>query len=245
MKNYSLIFLLLSLSVFAESRNESIKGVELSSYKKKDERIYRGEMKKNILQDIEKVKLGIINFDQKCNNKYKSKRKFLNKENNCTYHNENLIETVVKDDIKKNFNLEKDEQKRYILLRHIYNRGTYSSYDLTQEYKYLNDKKQPTIKIVLTMMKENEVKEYMDLILPINSAFNKTISTFTLTQVAPNNTEVLYEYEAHTDHWILSKEISVSQVFDSISRNVNELWTTIITEATKNQIREVATRQTY
>jgi hypothetical protein len=245
MKSYSLFFLFLSLTIFAEPRKESIKGVELSSYKKKDERIYRGEMKKNILQDIEKVKLGIINFDQKCNNKYKSKRKFLNKENDCIYHNENLIETVVKEDIKKNFNFDKDEQKRYILLRHIYNRGTYSSYDLAQEYKFLNEKKQPTIKIVLTMMQEKEVKDYMDLILPVNSAFKKTISTFTLTQVAPNHTEVLYQYEAYTDHWILSKEISVSQVFDSISRNFNELWTTIITEATKNQIREVATRNSF
>jgi hypothetical protein len=239
MKYFFWCSLLLTSLAIADSRKDSINGVELESFKDDDNRIYKGQTKKSLSHPIENVRLGIVNFDQKCNNDYKERRKLTDKTKTCAYHNDNLIETLVRTDLKT-YIPDPQEDKRYILARHIYNRGTYSFYDLVQEYRFKNEAGQNVVKVVVTMLKEKEVSKYIDPNLPTNHVFKRTVSTFTLTEMGKNETQLVYDYEAKTDHWLLNKEVSVSQVFNSISKSLNDLFKTIESEAGKTQARQVA-----
>jgi hypothetical protein len=57
------------------------------------------------------------------------------------------------------------------------------------------------------------------------------LATFVLTEIHPEATNLSYEYFSETEHWLLNKEISVSQVFLSISKSINDLFRAVENEA--------------
>jgi hypothetical protein len=234
---------LIAVQAFAEAKidkKDKINGVLVQSAKDESARIYKGAITKSFPHSIDSVKQAIINFADKCNNSYKDRRKYTDKNFHCKYHNEHLVETQVIRKIKQTgWTKEEGEVDRFLLARQVYNRGSFGYYELVRIYESKDAENKRTIRVVQTMLTDSQVKNYTTPIFEKDSAFDKSISTFTLTEVKPNETALSYEYNAETKHWILNKEVSVPQVFASISKSINDLVKTVVTESAI-QSRDVA-----
>lgn len=198
---------------------ETIDGVELKSGKSSSVRHYYGKSTKTLPHSLEQVKARITNFEEKCNNEYRSKRKFTSPEKECKYHNEHLVESFI---VRTGA-----DPQTYLVGRRIYNRGEFSHYDLIQIKESKNEKGQKQVIITQTMLEDEEVKRYMKPELEKDSAFTKSSGTFVLTELGKSQTELVYEYRSQTDHWLLNKEISVPQVFASMSKSIDHLFQSI------------------
>jgi hypothetical protein len=227
---------------FKMDKVETINGVDLKSGKQDSIRTYQGHVSKVFAFPLETVKKGVVNFTEKCNNKYKDKRKFTDKAADCKYHNDNLVESFVVRDIKPDYAPESGEVERYLVGRKIYNRGSFGYYELVRIFDGVNSKGQKTIMIVQKMLEDKEVKQYISPKFEKESAFDKSTGVYTLTMLGPKETELSYDYKADTDHWILNKEVSIPQVFSSISKSINDLVKTVDAESII-QSRGVASNQ--
>lgn len=234
--------MVLAFNVHAETidKTESLNGVSLKSGKADNTRTYSGTITKDFPYPLEIVKNGITNFSEKCNNSYKGKRQFTSAEVDCKYFNEHLIETIVVKDLKPVEAYKNSEH--YLVGRQVYNRGKFGYYELVQISSGMNEKNQKFVTIALQMLDDNEVKTFTEPKFSKDSAFDKSSSLYTLTEVSPSKTHMTYEYKAETDHWILNKEISVPQVFATISKSINDLMKTVETESYL-QKRELASHQ--
>lgn len=234
---------LITLQVSAETKmdkKEKINGVTVQTGKSDSTRVYQGTITKTYAYNLKTVKNSVVNFHEKCNNSFKDRREYTDKKTDCKYHNDNLVETVIIKDIKqKGWTKAAGEVERYVLGRLIYNRGSFGYYELVQVFEGKNEKNQKTMKIVQTMLNESEVKKYIDPKIERDTAFDDTTSTFILTEISPMETTLQYQYRAKTDHWILNKEVSVPQVFASISKSINDLVKTVDAESTL-QTRDLA-----
>lgn len=243
LKITSFIALTLSLSAFANSfdKTEELNGVSLKSGKENSVRTYVGSMEKTFPFPLELVKKGITNFTEKCNNDYKGKRKYTDEKVDCKYHNDHLVETFVVKDIRQAEHF-KHLSEIYLVGRQVYNRGSFGYYELVQVSHSQNDKKQKTTTIMMRMLGDDEVRGFTSPKFSKESAFDNSQATYTLTEVAPNLTHMTYEYSAETDHWLLNKEVSVPQVFASISKSINDLMKTVEAESSF-QKRELASKE--
>jgi hypothetical protein len=205
-----------------DNKVHQMDGVSVRSFKKADGRVYIGSTKKNLFYPLTMVLNAITNFSEKCNNKFKNKRKYTPVNIDCKYHNENLIETIVVKDIQLK-NQFKDVIDTYLLGRLIFNRGTYGYYELITIREGFNKKKQKTITVSSEMLDDLEVKKFISPKFKRETAFDKTDWRFKLTQISENKTFVTYKYSTQTNHWILNKEVSVPQVFVSMSKSINDL----------------------
>lgn len=234
--------LTVSTSVIAETdKIEVLNGVQLRSGKKNDVRSYVGQIERHFSFPIELVKKGVTNFSDKCNNQFKDKRKFTKDLGNCKYHNDNLVESFVIKNIK-NAEKFKNYNEAYLLGRVVYNRGSFGFYELVTITEGKNHLNQRTISIATRMLEDKEAKVYTNTKMSKESAFDQSSTRFILTEISPNETKVKYEYKATTDHWILNKEVSVPQVFASMSKSINDLIQTIEDESTI-QKRELASNE--
>lgn len=220
-------------------KTDILNGVQLLTSKESSTRSYIGHTEKSLPYSIQTVMNGITNFSDKCNNDLKSKRVFTSEED-CKYLNENLIETVVIKDITRPENL-KNFKESYLIGRKVYNRGEFGYYELVTIREEVNEKKQRVIYVDLTMLNDDEVKNYTELKIKKETAFDSSISSYRITEVSPSETLVRYEYSATTKHWLLNKELSVPQVFSSISRGINLLFESIEGESSYTK-REVASQ---
>src|SRR5690606_20443242 len=104
LKLVSIFSILFTTTLMAEvtlDKSEELNCVTLKSGKDNSVRTYIGFTEKAFPHSLEVVKKGITNFAEKCNNSYKEKRQFTNKEIDCKYHNENLVESFIVTDINK------------------------------------------------------------------------------------------------------------------------------------------------
>lgn len=237
------IALTVSISAFANNfdKTEELNGVSLKSGKEAAVRTYVGTMEKTFPFPLELVKKGITNFAEKCNNDYKDKRKYTDEKADCKYHNDHLVETFVVKDIRNTEHF-KHLSEVYLVGRQVYNRGSFGYYELVQISQGMNDQKQKTSTIMMRMLEDDEVRSFTTPKFTKESAFDHSQATYTLTEVAPNQTVMTYEYSAETDHWLLNKEVSVPQVFASISKSINDLMKTVEAESTF-QKRELASKE--
>lgn len=221
-------------------KKDTISGVKVESGKKDSTRLYRGTYNKSFPFSIETVKNSVVNFHEKCNNKFKDKRQFTDKKADCKYHNDNLVETIVVKDINQSgWTKIEGEVERYILGRQVYNRGNFGYYELVQIVESRNALNQKVLTVTQKMLSDKETKVYTKPKFDRDSAFDKTTATFVLTEVSPKETTLTYEYKAETEHWILNKEVSVPQVFASISKSINDLVKTVDKES-QVQTRDLA-----
>ncbi|MBT3980592.1 MAG: hypothetical protein HOE90_04515 [Bacteriovoracaceae bacterium] len=204
------------------------KGVVLESGKKGDVRIYRAEINKEIEGPMSEVMTKITNFEEKCNNKYKRRRKDLDRKFECPYKNQNLVESFVIRDIKKVYKAEKYETDRWVIKRRVYKRGTYVHNDLLTIKRFENAKKQKTVEIKHIMIPEEEAKKYIDNPADNNEPFDFITGTYTLTEIAPGETLVNYVYLSKTDHFLLNKDIAVGQVYSSMASGTSLAIDTIV-----------------
>jgi hypothetical protein len=158
----------------------------------------------------------VLNFDEKCNNKFKDKRRWTDKGVDCKFHNNNLIETVYFRDIKHRNLSWKDH---FLLLRHGYNRGSFLYFE---EISVEQSDKESHVR--QRLLSDEEVKNFLDTKLETEFSFNKVAGHFHLTQLDLNKTQLTYTYESSTDHWLLNKEIMVSEIFESTAKGINDLF---------------------
>jgi hypothetical protein len=226
---------LITLQVFGETKMDkiqSINGVTLESGKKDSTRIYRGSITKKFSYGINSVVKSIVNFQEKCNNSFKNRRQYTDKSIPCKYSNDNIIETIVVKDINKTgWTKTLNEIERYVLGRQIYNRASFSHYELVTIHESRNAQNNKIITINQRMMSNEETKKYTKPLFDRDSAFDEASSTFTLTEINSKETDLKYEYQGITEHWILNKEISIPQVFASISKSINDLVHTMDEES--------------
>lgn len=222
-------------------KTEELNGVALKSGKESNVRTYIGSVEKTFSYPLELVQKSITNFTEKCNNDYKDKRQFTDQNTPCKYHNDHLVESFVVKDIRSTESF-KHLSEVYLLGRLVYNRGSFGYYEMVQISHGVNEKNQKTATIQVRMLSDDEVKLFTSPKFAKESAFDESQTTYTLTEVAPNVTHLTYSYLAETDHWLLNKEISVPQVFASISKSVNELMKTVETESSY-QKREIASKE--
>lgn len=156
---------------------------------------------------MESVVKGIENFDDKCNNERRSKRKYFDWKKNCSFHNENLVEAVKIHNFKKIPALNKIKGVQYLMWRNIYNRGKFSHYDVITKVEEKN-----TVTIKHMMLKEEIVKESLLNPEKINSAFEDIQGEYKITKLSKNKVKVVYTYESKTDHWFLTKDFLESNI---------------------------------
>jgi hypothetical protein len=235
----SLIALYTQAGTMKLDKKETLNGVNLQTGKIDSIRTYQGQLTTTLSFSLETVKKGVVNFTERCNNDYKNKRKYTDKSIECKYHNENIVESFIIRDLKAGWTKDAGEIDRFLIGRQIYNRGSFGYYELVKVSEGVNAKGQKTITIAQQMLDDKEVEQYATPKFEKESAFDKSTGVFTLTQIGTSETEFTFDYSADTDHWVLNKEISVPQVFSSISKSINDLVKTIAVDSNV-QSRDVA-----
>ncbi len=234
---------LVSFEVSAKSkfdRKERQKDVNLATGKKDDVRSYHATTTKVLNYPMSVVKDSILNFSDKCNNAYRKKRELTSTEYDCKYHNENIIEqSVVKNLRQGTWQKEDHETERFVVAIKIYNRGESGHYELVKIKETANVLKQKTIIIEEEMLTNDQARNYVSVKFKKDSAFETSKTRYTLTEIAPGKTELRYIYKGTTTHWVLNKEVSVPQVFSSLSKSINNLVSSIDSEA-EVQTRSIA-----
>lgn len=213
-----------------DQKKKSQYNLSLVSGKKDDLRFYQIEREEVFQHDIKSVFKSIINFDEKCNNEYKDRRKFINKTKHCKYHNSNLIESIIHKSHNKKFIKEDHEADRFLVTRRIYNRSEFSHIDLIKVFKYEIDGVS-YMRITQEMLSDKEAKKYLKSPIRKQSAFKKTYGEYILTSVDGKSTKVSFTYSSETNHWLLNKSISVSEVFSNMAKSFDLLFQSIHTEA--------------
>jgi hypothetical protein len=224
-------------------RKERQKDVSLASGKEDNVRSYHATTTKVLNYPLAVVKESILNFTDKCNNAFRKKRELTSHDYDCKYHNENLVESLVVKSLRQGtWQKEENETERFVVARKIYNRGESGYYELVKIKEMNNVLKQKTVVIEEEMLTNDEARNYVSVKFKKESPFETSKIRFTLTEIAPGKTELLYIYKGTTTHWVLNKEISVPQVFAGISKSINNLVSSIGTEA-EVQTRSIASEQ--
>ena len=223
-------------------RHEKHRGVSLQTGKEGLHRNYRAYTKTILPYSVSVVRKSITNYTDHCNNAFKLKREYSDKNSTCKYHNENMIESVVVKNLKPGWTPVEGEVERFVVGRRVYNRGLYGYYEMVHISEGKNKAGQKVHIINQRMLSDNESKAVINPEFQKDSSFSDSTIRFLLTEIAPNQTELKYIYEASTAHWILNKELSVAQVFSSITKSVNELVKSVATEA-HVQTRAIASEE--
>jgi hypothetical protein len=229
LKSFSIIAVFTVFNSFASvefDKNQELNGVNLSSAKENEIRTYVGSTERILSQPIDSVKNGLTNFTERCNNEFKGKREFTDSSHNCKLHDESIIESFLVNDLRK-MDYFKEISEVFLVGSQIYNRGSFRHYDLVSVTNEMNNKNQKMVTIRVRMLNDKEVKLYTDPKFSRDSYFENSMTTYTLTELAPKKTRLQYHHEASTRHWLLNKEILVPQVFASISKSINDLVKTV------------------
>jgi hypothetical protein len=240
LKTLAILALLSGTAAAAVEKTQELNGIYLRSLKAENLRTYAGTTERRIPYPIEQVYQGITNFADRCNNDLKLKRRFTTQAD-CKYHNEHLIETFVVRDIRRPHDV-RDWTDLFLLGRKVYNRGTYGYYELVRIKEAREGKRLQAVTVSLRMLEDSEVRLYTEPRFSRESAFRTSTATYALRKLGPQETLLRYDYEAVTDHWLLNKEVTVPQVFATISKSMNDQIKTVEEEAL-HQTWEVAAKQ--
>lgn len=205
---------------------EIINGVKLLSGKIESNRFYQGTIEDEFITSAATAVNIITDFEQRCNNEFSDEKKLLKTKGKCKYFNTNLIESKVHPDIKINLSKKDGEIRRFLVSRRIYNRSYFSHTDLIRVFKKTTNGKS-IYTISQTMLTDGEVKKYMKPLVKQDSVFLKADAVYTLTELSNHKTKIKFEYSSKTDHWLLNKSISVGKVFSSMSKNLNNLFSSL------------------
>lgn len=219
---------MISFTCFAQTK-KTIGNVRVSSHWEGEHKVFMAEIEMIYEAGIETVAKGIENFDEKCNNEYRSKRKKMKWEDKCLYHNKNLVEAVKIHDFNK-ASFENDAvPAHYLVWRNIYNRGTFAHYDVIRK-KVNKDK----ITISHEMIDPDKIEKVLKNPKRVVSAFDKMKGTYQLFKISENKTKVKYNYISKTDHWLLTKDFIEENVFENMSNGTNQAFRTITKSVERN-----------
>ena len=243
----SILLMAITINIFASEysgfeidnkENNKKYEIDLLSGKKDSLRFYKGTRSRLLKDNIQNVLKSITNFEDKCNNEYKDRRKLMSKNQDCKYHNSNLVESKIYKELE-GFKKEKNEVDRYLVARRIYNRQNFSHMDLVVIYESKNENGKKVIKVNQKMLDDKEAKKYISPPVEHDSVFEIAYSNFTLTEVSAKETKLEYYYASETDHWLLNKSVSVSKVFESMAKSIDLLFNSIDQELAKRNSTKI------
>lgn len=209
-----------------------INGVTVGSVKVGKVRHYQGEITQEYDVNIDVLFNSVMDFESRCNNDFKDKRKHFSKDHGCRHHNKNMIETVIVQDIKPVEKKEENEVDRFIMKRYIYNREAFEHNELAKVYRYKNSDKLDEIKLDYRMISDDEAKKYIDKTANKESVFINVDGLFILTKLSASKTKLYYRYYSSTDHWLLNKSMVVGEFFENMSNNMKELFSNFQADVT-------------
>lgn len=202
-------------------RKEKLKGVFLQTGKDDDLRSYRGSTKRVFPYPSQLVLQSITAVSDRCNNRLSEMRELTSTTHACRYHSDHIIESFVEKDLKSGFTPDTDEVERFVVGKRIYDRGTYSFYELVQIFRSKDDTGRITHLIKTRMLNDAEAESLVTPRFQKSSTFESAEMDFILTDVSPTETEVRYVHRTSTNHWVLNKAFSVGQVFSSLTSSMN------------------------
>ena len=246
LKTLMILTTLISFEVSAKAkfdRKERQKEVSLASSKTDNVRSYHATTTKVLNVPLNIVKDSILNFSDRCNNAFRKKRELTSTEYDCRFHNESLVESLIVKSLRRgSWMKEEDEVERFVVARKVYNRGESGYYELVKVKESTNILKQKTFVIEQDMLSNDDARNYVSVKFKKESPFETSHIRYTITEIAPGKTELRYIYKGTTTHWVLNKELSVPQVFASISKSINNLVSSIGTE-TEIRARAIASEK--
>lgn len=220
--------------------SSQINGVILKTGKRDKTRVYSGSITKEINADIANVRRAIREFENRCSNELKDKRVQRAESFNCTMHNSNIVESIKITKLEYN-KPEPFKLDQYIMSRVIYNRGTYTHYDLITEREMTQSNGQKVITIQQKMLSDKEAEIYLGKkYRKRETVFLSSQGIFTLKSIGPNKTLLTYDYVAETDHWILNKSIAISRYFNGTSKSLNGLYNVIAKKSMDYKSKSIA-----
>ncbi|MBL7664670.1 MAG: hypothetical protein JNM93_06020 [Bacteriovoracaceae bacterium] len=246
----SVIFLTIGLTQttysfenFTIDEQSEIDGIKLSSGKLDSTRMYSATVSREIDVEIENLRKAITEFESRCNNQYRDKRKYTEENFTCTQKNANLIESIRINDIKSPKS-EPNKINEFLLARYVYNRGLYHFYDHIIEKSLMEDHKRVYI-IQQTMLTDDEAMSMLGSnINKRDTVFLQARGIFTLKEISATKTSLTYEYSATTEHWLLNKNISVGNFFSSTAESLSELMEQLTLSALKHSAEKQKTIST-
>ena len=195
---------------------KTINGVELETSKTNSNRHLKATKSVILNLNLEESLKLVLNFDEKCNNKFKDKRKWTDKNTDCKHHNNNLIETVHFRDIKNKNQILNDH---FLLLRHGYNRGTFLYFEeITVELS------ETELHVRQKLLSDEDVKKFIETKLETIFSFQQVEGHFHLKLLEKNKTQLTYTYQSTTDHWLLNKEMMIDEIFESTAKGLSDLF---------------------
>lgn len=202
-------------------RKEKLKGVFLQTGKDDDLRSYRGSTKRIFPYPSQFVLQSITAVADRCNNNLSEMREFTSTDHVCRYHSDQVIESFVERNLKPGFIADAGEVDRFVVGKRIYDRGTYSFYELVQIFQNKDDAGRVTHLVKTRMLSDKESEALITPRFQKSSSFESSEMDFILTDISANETEVRYIHKAATNHWVLNKAFSVGQVFSSLTSTMN------------------------
>lgn len=198
-------------------KEEKIKDVQVLSAEKGDSIIYLANYKAEFSGSFDTALKYVLDFSQRCNNSYKKERKLTEKNFECAYHNDNLIESQIVRDLKI-----KDETPglvdRFVVKRRIWNKGLHSYNDLVtvKELKPGTNEKRKMV-VSYRLLKDDESKSLIDNPVPFDNAFYYTVGTYRMSETKDGKITVNYSYETKTDHWFLTSSMVQGSIYSSLA----------------------------
>lgn len=198
-------------------KEEVIKDVRVLSAEKDDSIFYHASYQTAISGDYEKALQFVLNFPQRCNNSYRRERKLTSKENECVYHNDNLIESQIVRELKTK-DKEQFEVDRFVLKRRIWNKGLHTYNDLVTVKELKPESNQERlVEISYRLLHDEEANKLIDNPVPFDNAFYYTVGTYRMGKQKDGKISIKYSYVTKTDHWFLTSGMVQGSIYSSLA----------------------------
>jgi len=205
------LFIFLTYSVHATSA--IIDGIKVTTNTKNEFKSFQAVGNTIISASLNAVKNEILEFNHRCNQELKNKRKFVEKDFKCKFHNPSLVESIIIRNLKKRkYKNDPSIIDEFLVWRNVYNRNAYSYYDLVLVKKIDSSH----LEVSYEMLSDHEVVFYLDKFTKKNTAFNKSGGVF---KVKKSNKKVSLElnYLSETDHWLLTSSMAEGTIMEKVA----------------------------
>lgn len=208
---FSLLFIFLTYSVFANSA--IIDGIKVSTKESKERKSFFAVGETTISSSLENVKNEILKFNLRCNQELKDRRKFIDKNFKCKFHNPSLVESIVIKNLKnKKYKNDPTIIEEFLVWRNIYNRSAYSYYDLILVKKVSGD----AYEVSYNMLSDKEVSFYLNDFTKKQTAFSKSGGVFKI-QKNKRKTKLELNYISETNHWLLTSSMAEGTIMEKVA----------------------------
>lgn len=183
------------------------------------------DFKKVINKPIDSVLAALRSAEQRCNNSYKTSRKYSDHNYPCKFHSKNVVEAVKHAIVIPGYS--KDD---FVQTKFIKKRGDQIVHELYLiKKKMVEGKKQYTL--WTETLDDETTKKLTGKDLKLQTAIKVSNSEFILREVSPTSTEVVFMYEMATDHWLVNKKIVAGKVFSDLNESILALFSKVEEQA--------------